>query len=257
MISKALNYSIICSLFLLPIKSIANNYMNINGKWSTYYVVSDTLGRNEDFILKSGPNGVVKGTLILTEVGQNASPQIIHEVTGKFIDDNNIILQAFFKNEPMFTYKFKKLDENKIAYTHPWHEATLTLTRKSDSTDRSSAGNTKKSDSTDKSSAGNTKKSDSTDKSSAGNTKRSNISLGKCVEQYYPDNSKDIFVLRNTCNNMINIKYTFSESKPFSGTYTTLRPREKTFETGKGKEKIKFNYCTFPKVPQTLEKGCI
>lgn len=84
-----------------------------------------------------------------------------------------------------------------------------------------------------------------------------NRMLDNCLEQYYPDNSKDVFVIRNACNNIINIKYTYSKSKPFSGTYTTLRPREQTFETGKGEEKIKFNYCIFPQVPQTLEDGCV
>lgn len=87
--------------------------------------------------------------------------------------------------------------------------------------------------------------------------KRLDVNLGYCVEQNFSRQSNGKFALRNSCNFAINLKYTFSISKTFSGTYTTLRPNEMTFETGKENEKIKFMMCPVPKVPQTLDGGCI
>lgn len=87
--------------------------------------------------------------------------------------------------------------------------------------------------------------------------KRLDVNLGYCVEQNFSRQSNGKFALRNSCNFAINLKYTFSISKTFSGTYTTLRPNEMTFETGKENEKIKFMMCQVPKVPQTLDGGCI
>lgn len=87
--------------------------------------------------------------------------------------------------------------------------------------------------------------------------KRLDVNLGYCVEQNFSRQSNGKFALRNICNFAINLKYTFSISKTFSGTYTTLRPNEMTFETGKENEKIKFMMCPVPKVPQTLDGGCI
>jgi len=87
--------------------------------------------------------------------------------------------------------------------------------------------------------------------------KRNDIYLGTCVEQNFSMRSDGQFTLRNTCNYPINLKYIFSSSKPFSGTYTTLKPTEMTFETGKQGENVKFYMCPVPQTPQSLDGGCI
>ena len=89
------------------------------------------------------------------------------------------------------------------------------------------------------------------------NKRPSDLYLGNCIEQNFSMRSDGQFALRNTCNYPINLKYTLSSSKPFAGTYTTLQPNQATFETGKIDEKIRFQMCPVPKVPQSLDGGCI
>lgn len=99
--------------------------------------------------------------------------------------------------------------------------------------------------------------SDKKDKKQDKRQKSSDIYLGTCVEQNFSSQSNGQFVLKNTCNYAINLKYIFSSSKPFSGAYTTLQPNQMTFETGKQGETIRFNVCPVPQIPQTLDGGCI
>lgn len=228
MISKVLHYSIIFSL-LLPIKSMANNYEDINGKWSTYYEVSDFLNRNEEFILNADKSGSVNGTVVETEIGSNPLPPITRQLTGRFVDKDNIVLQNFRNGQLIFTYKFKILDRNKFEYKHPWRDFPLILTKSSGSANISTVGNKKK----------------------------SNISLGQCVEQNFSMRSDNKFTLKNTCDYAINVKYIFSISKPFHGTYTTLRPNETTLEMGSENEKVSYYMCPAPKIPQSLKGLCI
>jgi len=77
--------------------------------------------------------------------------------------------------------------------------------------------------------------------------------LADCVSQHF---EQDYFYLKNTCGQPINIKYTFSESRQFSGTHTTLRPGERTFDKAKKSEGYKYSYCNFPEVPQSINGGC-
>lgn len=81
--------------------------------------------------------------------------------------------------------------------------------------------------------------------------------LAECVQQNFSSYSNGQFALANTCNYAINIKYMFSVSAPFSGTYTTLQPKGHTFMRGNSEELVVFSYCPTPKVPQTLQGGCI
>jgi hypothetical protein len=89
------------------------------------------------------------------------------------------------------------------------------------------------------------------------NKQPSDSYIGNCIEQNFSMRSDGQFALRNTCNYPINLKYTLSSSKPFAGTYITLQPNQVTFETGKIYEKIRFQMCPVPKVPQSLDGGCI
>jgi hypothetical protein len=82
-------------------------------------------------------------------------------------------------------------------------------------------------------------------------------SFAACVAQEFSGKDGDSYVLKNTCTYLINVKYMFSESKPFSGTYTTLRAGEKTFESAKTSESARYYQCKFPGVPQTLNGGCV
>ncbi len=84
-----------------------------------------------------------------------------------------------------------------------------------------------------------------------------NKKLAECVQQNFSNYRDGKFALANTCNHLINIKYMFSVSAPFSGTYTTLKPKEHTLQRGNEDERVIFSYCPFPKVPQTLQGGCI
>jgi len=99
--------------------------------------------------------------------------------------------------------------------------------------------------------------SDKKEKKQDKKTKPSDIYLGNCVEQNFSMRSDGQFALKNICNYAINVKYIFSASKPFSGTYTTLRPNEVTFATGKQGESVKYYMCPVPQTPQTLDGGCI
>ena len=65
------------------------------------------------------------------------------------------------------------------------------------------------------------------------------------------------FKLKNSCGYPINVLYTFSKSKPFSGGYITLRPNEETFETSDADETIDGWACKFPGVPQSLKGECM
>lgn len=87
--------------------------------------------------------------------------------------------------------------------------------------------------------------------------KELDVILGKCIQQNFSMHSNNKFSLKNICNYAINVKYTFSSSKPFSGTYTTLPPGQSTFETGRKGEAIKYYMCPLPKVPQSLNGACI
>lgn len=87
--------------------------------------------------------------------------------------------------------------------------------------------------------------------------KKQDTFLGNCVEQNFSSQSNGKFALKNTCRFPINLKYTFSSSKPLHGTYITLQPNQLTFETGNANEKIIFYMCPVPKTPQTLNGGCI
>ncbi len=87
--------------------------------------------------------------------------------------------------------------------------------------------------------------------------KHGDINLGNCVEQNFSMRSDGQFALKNSCNYAINLKYIFSSSKPFSGTYSTLQPNQVTFETGKQDETVKFKMCPVPKIPQSLDGGGI
>lgn len=82
-------------------------------------------------------------------------------------------------------------------------------------------------------------------------------SFALCTEQDFSGADDGSYGLKNTCSYPINLKYTFSGSKPFSGTYTTLRPGEKTFERAKRDERFRYYECEFPGVPQTLNGGCV
>lgn len=78
-----------------------------------------------------------------------------------------------------------------------------------------------------------------------------------CIQQQFPTSSKEKYSLKNTCDYPVNIKYIFSSSKPFSGTYTTLRPNQETVETARKDETFRYFVCTAPEVPQSLDGGCI
>lgn len=75
-----------------------------------------------------------------------------------------------------------------------------------------------------------------------------------CVEKDYEG---DYFYLKNTCSHPINIKYTFSQSRQIAGNYTTLRPKQRTFDRAKKTEGHKSFYCDFPAVPQSIHGDCI
>lgn len=62
--------------------------------------------------------------------------------------------------------------------------------------------------------------------------------------------------LQNICKDAINLKYTFTRSKPFAGTYVTLQPNQETFETANKDEKYKFMACIFPEVPSAINGKC-
>lgn len=76
-----------------------------------------------------------------------------------------------------------------------------------------------------------------------------------CIDKDYSGNSKG-FKLYNKCSESVNLKFTFNESKPFSETYITLRPNEKTFDAASETEKYEFYACYFPNIPQTLTGEC-
>lgn len=81
--------------------------------------------------------------------------------------------------------------------------------------------------------------------------------IGHCLQQNFSMHSNGKFSLKNICNYPINLKYTFSTSKQFSGAYTTLQPTQSTFETANQNEQFKYNMCPVPQTPQTLDGGCI
>lgn len=87
--------------------------------------------------------------------------------------------------------------------------------------------------------------------------KELDVILGECIQQNFSMHSNNKFSLKNICDYPINVKYTFSSSKPLSGTYTTLPPGQSTFETGHKGEVIKYRMCPLPKVPQSLNGACI
>ena len=87
--------------------------------------------------------------------------------------------------------------------------------------------------------------------------KELDVILGECIQQNFSMHSNNKFSLKNICDYPINVKYTFSSSKPLSGTYTTLQPSQSTFETGHKGEVIKYRMCPLPKVPQSLNGACI
>ncbi|MCH7306334.1 hypothetical protein MMP74_18470 [Acinetobacter sp. NIPH 1869] len=95
------------------------------------------------------------------------------------------------------------------------------------------------------------------DKKDKKQKQQSDIYLGTCIEQNFSSQPNGQFVLKNTCNYAINLKYIFSSSKPFSGTYSTLQPNQVTFETGKQGENVKYYMCPVPQTPQSLDGGCI
>ena len=64
------------------------------------------------------------------------------------------------------------------------------------------------------------------------------------------------YTLQNICKDAINLKYTFTRSKPFAGTYVTLQPNQETFETANKDEKYKFMACIFPEVPSAINGKC-
>lgn len=65
------------------------------------------------------------------------------------------------------------------------------------------------------------------------------------------------FKLINKCNQPVNLKYTFSKSNPFSGTYSTIESGKLTFNEATADEDITFYACFFPSVPQTLKGKCL
>ncbi len=82
-------------------------------------------------------------------------------------------------------------------------------------------------------------------------------SFAACAAQEISGASGESYVLKNSCAYSINIKYVFDESRPFSGTYSTLRPGEKTLDTAKTSENARYYECRFPGVPQTMSGGCV
>lgn len=78
---------------------------------------------------------------------------------------------------------------------------------------------------------------------------------GACVMRDVADDGS--FTLKNDCPHAVNVKYTFSSSKPFSGTYTTLQPGARTAERAMPDEDYAFYECAWPAVPQTLKGGCV
>lgn len=78
-----------------------------------------------------------------------------------------------------------------------------------------------------------------------------------CVSASASGPDDEAYVLQNTCSYAVNVKYTFSDSKPFSGTYTTLQANQSTFEQAKQTETARYYECAVPGVPQTLKGGCI
>lgn len=83
------------------------------------------------------------------------------------------------------------------------------------------------------------------------------VQLDKCIRKSYSKGIDGKFSLENTCTHMLNIKYTFSKSKPLSGTYSTLRPGQVTLEAAATEETFKYVACDFPTVPQDMNGGCI
>ena len=68
--------------------------------------------------------------------------------------------------------------------------------------------------------------------------------------------SNPTYTLQNICKDAINLKYTFTRSKPFAGTYVTLQPNQETFETANQDEKYKYLACFFPKAPSAIGGRC-
>jgi hypothetical protein len=77
-----------------------------------------------------------------------------------------------------------------------------------------------------------------------------------CIVQDFSD-SDGGYALKNSCNYAVNVKYIFSESKPFSGSYTTLQAGQRTAERAKKNEGFRYYECRYPEVPQSMTGGCV
>ncbi len=89
------------------------------------------------------------------------------------------------------------------------------------------------------------------------NKNNENVSahLSNCIAMRN-ENGTGKIKLMNSCNYPVNVKYTFSKSKPMSGTYTTLQPGSTTLESANQPEEIVFNVCRFPSTPISQHGGC-
>lgn len=76
-----------------------------------------------------------------------------------------------------------------------------------------------------------------------------------CIDKDYANSSKG-FKLKNICKVAVNLKFTFSKSKPFSDVYTTLQPNESTFSDASEEEQYVFYSCFSPNIPQTINGAC-
>ena len=77
-----------------------------------------------------------------------------------------------------------------------------------------------------------------------------------CIQKSF-NNNNDKFSFINKCGKSVNLKYTFSQSKPFSDVYTTLRAGEKTFDEANNEEQYDFYSCYAPRIPQTIHGDCV
>ena len=75
-----------------------------------------------------------------------------------------------------------------------------------------------------------------------------------CIEKEFINDGK--FKLANKCNQSVNLKFTYSRSKPFAGVYSTIENNKSTFDEGYEDEDVAFYACFAPSAPQSLNGKC-
>ncbi len=85
----------------------------------------------------------------------------------------------------------------------------------------------------------------------------SSTASSMCIAPVSVGDKDGSYVLKNTCSYVVNVKYTFSDSRPMSGTYSTLPPGHSTFDQARQSESAQFYECVFPAVPQTIRGKCV